>query len=125
VYFEEEVEEDVEIQKEILVDNDEPAQSYTVKDGDRIKSIALQFYGTESKFDLIINANPFLNGRPISAEGLPTIYGPMPGRNADVLIIPPDKENKTVTEKVVPPKFFHELKYWRHKKTMEGIEWQI
>jgi hypothetical protein len=111
-------EEETEIQKEILVDNSEPAQSYTVNEGDQIKKIALQFYGTESKFNLIINANPFLKGRPISGEGLPTIY------KADILIIPPDKKNETVTEKVRKIKF-HELKYWRHKKTGGGIEWRI
>lgn len=51
-----------------------PGTFYTVKQGDRIRSIARKTYGKDSS-DRIVDANvDLLKGRKISLEGLPTIY---------------------------------------------------
>jgi len=89
----------------------EPPKTYIVKQGDQIKKIAQEYYGSDSpaKIDLITNANAaLLSSRPISLEGLPTIYA------LDKLTIPPDpdkavkKEKKAATKKMI----FSPLNYW-------------
>ena len=60
---------------------------HTVVSGDRLTRLSAKFYGTENKASLIVEANPQLAGRKISAENLPTIN---PG---DKLIIPDEAEN--------------------------------
>lgn len=70
------------------------ARTHTVVSGDRLTRLSTRFYGTDSKTNLIVEANPQLAGRPISAENLPTIF---PG---DSLIIPDETENiVNVTQK--------------------------
>jgi hypothetical protein len=118
--------------EEIIQKND-PVQSYTVNDGDRIKGIAKMFYGTESKFQLIVDANSLLfSGRQLSAEGLPTIYGavpwsPNPGHAADVLSIhpDPDKAVKEVKKTASSKLKFEELKYWGRNKMASGKNGRI
>ena len=55
---------------------------YKVVSGDRITRIANRAYGTQEKASLIVDANPYIKGRPISLENLPTIYP------NDILTIP-------------------------------------
>jgi len=51
-----------------------PGSFYIVKQGDRLRAIARRTYGRDSS-DKIVDANiDLLKGRPISLEGLPTIY---------------------------------------------------
>lgn len=70
------------------------SRTHTVISGDRLTRLSTRFYGADSKTNLIVEANPQLAGRKISAENLPTIN---PG---DVLIIPDESSNiVNVTQK--------------------------
>ena len=68
-------------------------QNYTVIAGDSLTKIAARFYGTGVKADVIVKANPKLNGRVLSLELLPTIYV------GDTLIIPDLAERDILTNK--------------------------
>lgn len=59
--------------KEIL-DFPVAGKRYRVKAGDRFSFLAGAVYGNPAKKELIVQANPFVIGRPISLEDLPTIY---------------------------------------------------
>jgi prophage tail gpP-like protein len=61
---------------------------YLVKQGDRFTFLAATVYGNSAKAKLIVDANPFVIGRPISLENLPTIYA------GDELNIPEDVKFK-------------------------------
>ena len=51
-----------------------PGTFYQVKAGDRIRAIARKTYGQDSSAKIVDANNTILTGRPISLEGLPTIY---------------------------------------------------
>ncbi len=51
-----------------------PGTFYTVVSGDRIRAIARSAYGWDRSSDIVEANNELLTGRPISLEGLPTIY---------------------------------------------------
>lgn len=57
-------------------------KNYHVEDGDRLWRIALDAYGDNWKYSLIVNANPQLNGRGLADDGSPLIFG------GDVLWVP-------------------------------------
>ena len=51
-----------------------PGQIYTVVSGDRIRDIARRAYGWDRSGDIVDANSALLAGKPISLEGLPTIY---------------------------------------------------
>ena len=51
-----------------------PGQIYTVVSGDRIRDIARRAYGWDRSSDIVDANAALLKGKPISLEGLPTIY---------------------------------------------------
>lgn len=61
-----------------------PGQNYTVKQGDRIRDLAVDAYGFDKSYEIVDGNQSLLSGRGISLEGLPFIY------DGDVLWIPPD-----------------------------------
>lgn len=69
-----------------------PSKIYTVIKGDRLRAIARRAYGYDRSSDIIEANNELLKARPISLEGLPTIYP------ADQLFLPAIK--KQFSEKV-------------------------
>lgn len=69
------------------------ARNYTVQSGDSLTKIAGRFYGSGIHADSIVKANPKLNGRVISLEGLPTIY------TGDLLIIPDLQDRELLTNR--------------------------
>ena len=93
-------------------------QNYTVKRGDRITWISASAYGTEADASLIVQANNFLTGRPISLEGLPTIYA------GDVLTIPvkPDaQKRRNEARQSLPNKSPDDITLLVNGKTIEGF----
>jgi hypothetical protein len=99
------------------------------------EDIAQKYYGScdRTKIELVINANqPLLEGRA-ETGGWPTIYSQLWSTKKDAegkyipdtLIIPPDPDKAKRTTVATKKMQFYELKYWRHKKTGGGAEWQI
>lgn len=66
------------------------SQNYIVKTGDRLTLIAPRFNITAAA---IVQANPKLQGRPVSAEGFPTIYA------GNTLSIPDPQEAELLTRR--------------------------
>lgn len=91
---------------------------YLVKKGDRITRISSAAYGTESQANLIVQANNFIQGRPISLEGFPTIYA------GDILKIPvsPDEQKRRDEQrKTLPNKQPGDVTLLVNGKTIEGF----
>ena len=61
------------------------SKTHTVKSGDTLGKISVQYYGRFTKWNDIVKANPQLTGRKTASDGSPFIY---PG---DVLLIPEEK----------------------------------
>ena len=62
------------------------SRTYTVKSGDTLGKISIQYYGSFSKWNNIVKANPQLAGRKTVYDGSPVI------RPGDVLLIPDEKD---------------------------------
>lgn len=73
--------------KEILA-TPAAGKRYEVKSGDRFTFLATAVYGNSANAQLIVDANPFVIGREISKENLPTIFA------GDILNIPEDAKFK-------------------------------
>ena len=69
-------------------------RSYTVKSGDTLNRISVEYYGSPQKWTDIVKANPQLAGRKTVYDGSPIIY---PG---DVLIIPEETAQSFVAEPI-------------------------
>lgn len=61
------------------------SKTHTVKSGDTLGKISVQYYGRFTKWNDIVKANPQLTGRKTASDGSPVIF---PG---DVLLIPEEK----------------------------------
>jgi len=59
-------------------------ENYSVRQNDKIRSLSAQAYGYDKSEDIVDANSSLLAGRPISLEGLPTIY------DGDTLFIPLD-----------------------------------
>ena len=62
------------------------SRTYTVKSGDTLGKISIQYYGSFSKWNNIVKANPQLAGRKTVYDGSPVI------RPGDILLIPDEKD---------------------------------
>jgi prophage tail gpP-like protein len=71
------------------------SRTYTVVRGDRLTWISQKYYGTQSRANDIVKANPQLTGRITSLENYPTIYA------GDVLIIPDDPVLSKIAQETI------------------------
>lgn len=62
------------------------SKTHTVKSGDTLGKISVQYYGRFTKWNDIVKANPQLAGRKTASDGSPIIF------SGDVLLIPDDTE---------------------------------
>ena len=60
------------------------SKTHTVKSGDTLGKISIQYYGRLTKWNDIVKANPQLAGRKTAPDGSPLIFA------GDVLLIPED-----------------------------------